>query len=358
MRTISTVLSLLMATGIVLFQMGCGRESQSKTKNGDESSMGVPVEVGRVKTGDISATFSGTATLEAKEETDVVAKVGGVVKQILAEEGDDVQAGQVLAKLDDEKLAVQLQQARANLQKLENEYRRSQELFKKNLISAEEFQRAQYEYEHQKASYDLASLDLQYTSIRSPINGVIAQRLIKRGNMVLTNQAVFRVTGLNPLQAVLHVPEHQMEKMQVGQSAHLRVDAVPDDVCTGCIERISPVVDPSTGTMKVTIEIDNAERRLKPGMFARIDVVYEVRANTLLVPKNAIIAEDRESCVFVVKDSVALRRIVETGYVNTSHTEILRGLEKDDIVVTTGKSSLKDSMKVDVVVHSSDTAHE
>jgi len=358
MRTISTVLSLLMATGIVLFQMGCGRESQSKTKNGDESSMGVPVEVGRVKTGDISVTFSGTATLEAKEETDVVAKVGGVVKQILAEEGDDVRAGQVLAKLDDEKLAVQLQQARANLQKLENEYQRSQELFKKNLISTEEFQRAQYEYEHQKASYDLASLDLQYTSIRSPINGVIAQRLIKRGNMILTNQAVFRITGLNPLQAVLHVPEHQMEKMQVGQTAHLRVDAVPDDACTGCIERISPVVDPSTGTMKVTIEIDNAERKFKPGMFTRIDVVYEVRANTLLVPKNAIIAEDRESCVFVVKDSVALRRIVETGYVNTSHTEILKDLEQEDIVVTTGKSSLKDSIKVEVVVRSPDAAHE
>jgi membrane fusion protein (multidrug efflux system) len=136
------------------------------------------------------------------------------------------------------------------------------------------------------------------------------------------------------------------------------VDAVPDNVCTGRIERISPVVDPSTGTMKVTIEIDNAEHRLKPGMFTRIDVVYDVRANTLLVPKNAIMAEDRESCVFVVKDSVALRRLVETGYVNTSHTEILRGLEKDDLVVTTGKSSLKDSIKVDVVVHSSDAAHE
>jgi membrane fusion protein (multidrug efflux system) len=358
MRMFSTVLSLLMAMGIVLFQMGCGGESQSKTKNDAESSIGVPVEVARVKTGDISAYFSGTATLEAKEETDVVAKVGGVVKQILAEEGDEVQSGKVLAKLDDEKLAVQLQQARANLQKLENEYQRSHELFKKNLISTEEFQRAQYEYEHQKASYDLANLDLQYTSIRSPINGVIAQRLIKRGNMILTNQAVFRVTGLNPLQAVLYVPEHQMGKMQVGQTAHLRVDAVPDNVCTGRIERISPVVDPSTGTMKVTIEIDNAEHRLKPGMFTRIDVVYDVRANTLLVPKNAIMAEDRESCVFVVKDSVALRRLVETGYVNTSHTEILKGLEKDDVVVTTGKSSLKDSIKVDVVVHSSNAAHE
>ena len=352
MRTISTVFSLLIATGIVLFQIGCGGESQSKTKNGDESSIRVPVEVARVKTGDISATFSGTATLEAKEETDVV------VKQILAEEGDEVQAGQILAKLDDEKLAVQLQQAGANLQKLENEYQRSQELFKKNLISAEEFQRSQYEYEHQKASYDQASLDLQYTSIRSPINGVIAQRLIKRGNMTLTNQAVFRVTGLNPLQAVLHVPEHQIKKMRVGHTAHLRVDAVPDNDCMGRIERISPVVDPSTGTIKVTIQIDNAKRRLKPGMFTRIDVIYDVRANTLLVPKNAIMAEDRESSVFVVKDSVALRRVIKTGYVNTSHTEILNGLEMDDIVVTTGKSSLKDSIKVEVVVRSPDAAHE
>lgn len=333
--------------GFGLLFAACGG-SESQDEDADDVVI-VPVEVAEVTSGSISAYFSGTATLEAEEETAVVAKVGGVVESLLVEEGDEVTAGQVVAKLDDEKLGVQVEQATANLQKLENAFQRSEELFKKNLISVEEFQQAKYEYEHQKAAYDLVKLDLEYTSIRTPISGVIAERMIKVGNMVLPNQATFRVTGFDPLLAVLYVPERQMGKLRVGHPANLRVDALTEEGFPGQIERISPVVDPSTGTMKVTVEVRDRSRRLKPGMFARVDITHDVHDDALLIPKDAILTEDRESSVFVIQDSMAFRRIIELGYVNTTHVEVLSGVTAGDTIVTTGKGGLKDSTRVSFV---------
>jgi membrane fusion protein (multidrug efflux system) len=148
---------------------------------------------------------------------------------------------------------------------------------------------------------------------------------------------------------VLHVPERQLGKLRVGHAASLEVDALEGEDFEGRIDRISPVVDPATGTVKVTIEVRDRTRRLKPGMFARVNIVHDVHAGAMLVPKDAIIAEDRESCVFVVRDSTAYRQTVETGYVNSSHIEVLSGVDEGDTVVTIGKGSLKDSTRVEMV---------
>jgi membrane fusion protein, multidrug efflux system len=309
----------------------------------------VPIEVAEATIGDISNFFTGTATLEAANETDVVAKAGGVVEEILVEEGAYVAAGQVLARLDDEKLSVELEQADANFKKMESEYQRATELYKAGLISAQEFQRTEYEYQNEKAAHDLAKLNLEYTSIRTPISGVVAERKIKVGNMILPNQPTFRVTDLDPLLAPLYLPERQIGKLQVGHLAHLTVDAVKDAEFEGRVERISPVVDPSTGTVKVTVGVHDPSRSLKPGMFARVSIVHDVHTGATLVPRDAVIEEDNQSAVYLVRDNMAYRQIVETGYVNTTHIEVVSGVKVGDRVATAGKASLKDSTKVEVV---------
>jgi membrane fusion protein (multidrug efflux system) len=342
------IIGLLSVLSATVINLGCGKDSQSMTKDKKDVAA-IPVAVSQVDTGDIAAYFSGTATLEAEGDASVVAKVGGVVKQIFVEEGSYVKAGQVLAQLDDEKLAVQLAQAEANLNKLESDFRRNEELFNKKLVSAEVYQRAKFEYESQKAAFEMTKLDHDYASIRAPISGVVAQRMIKVGNMVLPNTPTFRITDFDPLLAVLHVPEREMSKLRVGQPASLTVDAVSGVEFTGRIARVSPVVDPTTGTIKVTVEVRDPSRQLKAGMFGRVNIVHDVHTNTLLVPKGAVIAEDAESAVFVVQDSVAYRKLVKTGYVNGANIEILSGLQAGDKIVTTGQGSLKDSTKVEVV---------
>jgi membrane fusion protein, multidrug efflux system len=346
--------ALIVLIVLVIASYGCGGESQSKENGEQDKDPVVPVEVGAVKTGDISAYFTGTATVEAEEETGVVAKVSGVVEELYVEEGDFVKAGTVLAKLDDEMIAVQLEQAKAELRKQENNYRRNEDLHEKQLVSTEVFQQVKFEYERQKAAYDLAELSLKYTAIKTPISGVVAERKVKVGNMVLQNQDIFRVSGLDPLVAILHVPEKQLERMKPGQKAILRIDALGETEFDGFINRISPVVDSATGTVKVTVEVNDPTGRVRPGMFSRVKIIYDVHAATTLAPKDGIIAEDRESAVFVVQDSTAYKRIVVLGYTNTTHVEILEGLMPGDTIVTTGKGSLKDSTKVEIVTAGGD----
>jgi len=327
---------------------GCGGNSHSETKN-EKGKLVVPIEIDIVTIGDIAAYFTGTATIEAEEETDVVAKVGGVVEKIMVEEGEFVKTGDVLAHLDDEMISVQLAQAEANLKKLENNYKRNKNLHEKQLVSTEIFQQTKYEYEQQKAAYAMSRLNLGYTAIRTPISGVVAERWVKIGNMILPNQPTFKVSGMNPLIAVLHIPERQLGKLRPGLSVKLGVDAIDKEEVDGHIKRISPIVDPQTGTVKVTIEANDALGRLRPGMFARVKIIYDVHVNTFKIPKDAIISEDRESAVYVVRDSVAYRQNVKIGYTNTTHVEILEGISPEDTVVTTGKGSLKDSVRVEIV---------
>ena len=339
----------IMALVFLWIWTGCQKKANEEKDPKNQAETLIPVEVAEVTEGNISAHYSSTANLETEAETDVVAKVGGVVQKLLVEEGDRVRAGQVLAKLDDEKLKFQYDQAKASLEKLQNEFRRSEELYEKQLISTETYQKAKFDLEVQKAAFRLVELDLEYTAIRTPISGVVAERLIKVGNMIALHQPVFRITGMDTLLAVIHVPERHMSKLRVGQNALLGADAVSGSVFHGSIKRISPVVDPASGTVKVTVEVMDRTRQLKPGMFVRLQVVYDVHENVLLIPKDALLAEDQSSSVFVVQDSLAFRKEIRTGYVNTSHIEILTGISLGDTVVTIGKGSLKDSSRVDMV---------
>jgi membrane fusion protein (multidrug efflux system) len=345
---LNKLLIYLILITLISLDFGCGSDAESEAAD-DEESVAIPIETSIVDIGDIPALFSGTASLEAENEATVVAKVSGVVKKLFVEEGDFVKQGKVLAKLDDEQFLFRRNQARANLDKLSNEYNRNKELFEKNLISADTFDKIKYEHQAQKAAYDLATLELNYTEIRAPINGVISERFIKVGNMISVNQPTYRITDFDPLNAILFVPERHMSKLVKGQPVELTVDALPEKIFTGHIERISPVVDPSSGTFKVTVEVKDPRRTLKPGMFGRVDITYDVHKHTLLIPKEAVLTEDKESAVFVVHDSLAFRKIVTAGYTNATHLEIKSGLKKGDTVVTIGHTSLKDSAKVKII---------
>lgn len=317
--------------------------------NTEEQTPVIPVEVGDVSRGDISAYYSNTATLDAEQEATIVSKVRGIIEKLNVEEGDQVQAGQVIAKIEDDQYRIEADRAKATLDRLNNEYQRNKELFERELISAEVYQNSQYEYESQKATYDLAMLNLEHTSVRSPIGGVISRRFVKAGNMVTTDQQLYRVTDFNPLQAILHIPEHEMSKIKKDQRVELQVDAIPGETFVGRVERTSPVVDAETGTFKVTIYVTETRDKLRPGMFARVKIVYDTRENTRMIPKSAVIAEDLAQSVYVVKDSLAFKKNIQTGYTNGTNVEVIDGLEDGEIVVTIGQASLQDSSKVNVI---------
>jgi len=343
-RSIRLLLALLSLTLLV----GCNSEAKSPSDN-EEPETALPVEVGVVERGTATAQLTSTAALEAEDEATVVARVGGVVQSVLVEEGQYVRANQPLAKLDDRQLALEVRRAEVQLQKLRTDYERSKTLYDKQLVSQETFDQARSAYEDQTVTTDLARLQLEYATIRAPISGWVAVRHLKAGNMVRTNDPAFEVTNLDPLRAVLHVPEGELSKLDVGQPATLRFDALPDRTFEGRVTLISPVVDAETGTVRVTVEVRDRSRTIKPGMFGRIQVQYDQRTDALLVPKNALVEEDNAVSVFVVDDSVARQRAVTTGYSSGDRIEIRDGLAQGDRVVLSGQTALRDSARVEIV---------
>lgn len=347
MKIHSQFLTLIALTVFLIFQ-GCAGGDESADTNNDSVRL-IPVEIGNVMRGDISAYYSNTATLEAEQEATVVSEVRGIIEELYVEEGDAVQEGQILAKIDDEQYSIEADRAKATLDRLENEFRRNKELFEKNLISAEAFQNSQYEFESQKATHELAILNLENTLVRSPISGVISERFVKNGNMIGADQQLYRVTDFSPLTAVLHVPEHEMSKIRENQRAELRADALPDQLFVGYVERISPVVNRETGTFKVTVYVDKTDNLLRPGMFSRVRIVYDTRQNTRMIPMASVISEDLNLSVYVIRDSLAFKKRILTGYTNGQNVEVIEGLDDGEVVVTIGQSSLQDSSKVSII---------
>lgn len=340
---------LILCSFLLLAFAGCQPAPGGSDKAANDDTPAIPVETDVPGRGDIYAVYSGTAPVEAFADAQVIAKVAGEIREILAEEGDRVKKGQVLARLDGDRLRFEMQQAEANLRKLQRDYQRNVDLRDRSLISAGDFEKIQYEMEALQATYDLAKLELSYTEIRAPIDGVVSQRLIKLGNTIDVNAQTFQVTSLEPLISYLHVPEREYRRIEAGQTATLRVDALQKSTFEGTVARVSPVVDPATGTFKATIEVYDNTRRLKPGMFARIDIVYDMHANALQIPRSAIVEEAGQSSVFVVSEGTAYRRAVRTGYVEGGRVEILAGLGDAEPFVLVGQTGLREGSKVSVI---------
>jgi membrane fusion protein (multidrug efflux system) len=342
-RRLAVLLSLTVALAV-----GCSN-GKAKDEGPVEADAAVPVEVQPLRRAAMLAVYSGTAPIEAHEEAEVVAKVGGEVRQIFVEEGDAVKAGQVLARLDGDRLRLDVAQTEANLRKLERDYNRQLELSQKGLVAKGTAENAKFDLDALRAAYDSGRLELSYTEIRAPIDGVVSARYIKLGNTIAQNAPTFRVTDLDPLVAYVHIPEKEFRKLAPQQTAEIVVDALGGDRFAGAISRISPTVDPKTGTFRARVEVPDPSRRLKPGMFGRVNIVYERREDALQLPRAAIVDADGEQSVFVVEDGKAAQRPVRTGLASNGWVEVVEGLDGTEKVVVVGQGGLKTGTAVKVV---------
>ena len=329
---------------------GCGDDATGKSREGKaDEPVAIPVEVRAPLRAEMLAVYTGTAALEADREASVVAKVSGEVRALMIEEGQPVRAGQLLARLDGDQLRLERDRAQATLAKLEHDYQRNIELHEKGLVAPGAFENLKYEVEAQRAAFELARLQLSYTEIRAPIDGVLSERMIKVGNTIKPNDVLFRVTDLEPLLLYVHIPERELGRLKPGQPANIQVDAVPGQAFVGSVARLSPVVDPQTATFKATIEVVDPTARLKPGMFARLGIVYERREQALQIPRTAIVDNEDGPTVFVVEADKAQQRPIRIGLANAGFVEVTAGLKGTEQVVVVGQSGLKSGNAVRVV---------
>ncbi len=259
-----------------------------------------------------------------------------------------MQAGQPLAQIDPERTRLEVARAEATMRRLQANFERSKELFERKLVSADANDQLRYEFESAKAAYDLARLELSYTTITAPISGVVAERMAKPGNLIALNAPVYRIVDNSHLEAVLNVPEREMRTMRDGLPVRMVVDALAGEVFQGEVDRISPVVDAQTGTFRV-VGVFRGQPQLKPGMFGRLSIVYEERDAALTVPRVALVEGAGESAVFVVEDGKAVRRVLRLGYINGEFAEVVDGLKAGENVITQGRVAVRDGAEVEVL---------
>jgi len=319
----------------------------------------VPVETAAPRRAEMTAVHSGTAPVEADRKTFVMPKVRGEIRAVLVDEGAQVREGQVLARLDGDQLRLELAQAEAQMRRLERDYNRNLELQKKGLVSTTAFENLKYELDSARATYDLARLQLSWTEIRSPIAGTVTQRtnVVKVGNTVTpvggviesSDSALFVVEDLDSLVVRINVPERELPRLSKGQPVELGFDAVPGSRFEGRIALISPYVDSSAGTIPVKIEVDDPGDLLRPGMFARVAIVYERKADALQIPRSALLDSEGPARVFVIADGKAEERHVELGLSNGGWVEVTAGLGDGDRVIVVGQGAVKQGASVRVV---------
>lgn len=325
-----------------------GGSAEAEAKAAEAKDEAIPVEVVKASRRAVAASYTGTAALEPRGESQVVAKTSGVALSVLVEEGQSVRAGQALVRLDPDRLRLAVAQAEAQMRKLENNYRRSQQLVAQQMISANDVDQIKYDLDNARAQHRLATLELSYTTVTAPISGVIASRSIKTGNFVQINTPIFRIVDNSQLEATLNVPEREIATLKAGQPVTLSADALPGRSFTGVVDRISPVVDSGSGTFRVIAAFAGGDL-LQPGMFGRIRIDYDQRADALVVPRSALLEDQSDAAVYVVRNAKAMRVPVKLGYSEGEWMEVREGLKVGDPVVTAGKVALRDGSEVQVI---------
>ncbi len=326
---------------------GCG-EGEASVADIDAAPETTPVavEIATPIRSDIFATYSANASLSSDYDAPAIARVAGEIVELAVEEGDRVKAGQVLARMDGERLRLEMLAAKANLDRAEKELTRNADLHARGLVSSSLFEGLKFDLESLQATYDLKQLNYEYSIIRAPIAGVVSAREVKLGQNLAQGDVAFRITETSELLAHLQIPQSELSKFSAGHVATVQVASMPDHQFAATIVRISPTVDARNGTFRATAKMDNADGVLAPGMFGRFTVAYEKHANALVIPKTAVVDEDQEQTVYVVQNGTVVRRVVETGVEEKGFVEILSGLEEYDEIVVVGHGGLRDGSKV------------
>jgi HlyD family secretion protein len=286
-------------------------------------------------------------------EVKVGSRISGVVNRLRANIGDYVEAGAVIAELDDAELRARLAQSRAALEKasVEDEqarrvYDRQRQLFENQHISEHEFDVAQSSYAaahaqlmQAEANLALATIQLSYATIRSPISGVIASVSTQEGEAVAAGLAAptfVNIIDLHRLEVHTYVDETDIGKIDVGQGASFTVDTYPGIEFPGKVTAIYPkaVIQDNVVNYIVTVEIlDFRERILRPEMTANVTITLEERKDVLAVPTTAIHRDRGERYVLVLEGDRHVRRTVSVGWRDGAYTEILDGLRDGDLVL-------------------------
>jgi membrane fusion protein (multidrug efflux system) len=284
-------------------------------------------------------TLSRVANIQANEMVEIKSETDGVVQEILFQEGQKVEKGQLLVKLDETRLAATLAQAEANFKLSEANFERSKQLFRDQLISQQEFDQNAAAFQANQANLDFTRRSLKDARILAPFEGVVSSRLVSPGQIITRNTILTWLIDYDPVKVEFHVPEKFLGQVKEKQRIKITVEAFPEEEFIGEVFFVSPYVDITNRTALVKAFIPNPKAQLRPGMFANLDLTLVVRENSTVIPEAAItqILTNSQAVVFVVDDTGnAQMRKIRTGVRLVGAVEVLEGIKPEQTVIVEG----------------------
>ncbi len=334
---------IAMIAALAIAAASCGNSSQNTGAASTEEV--VPnVEVAKAAVRDVPMEVSYASTVQAWAVNNIMPQQGGRIRKINVEVGDYVTKGQILAEMD----RLQLDQLELQVKNDEIEYERLKSLYAEGAVSQSDFETAELGYKVRKSNLDNLR---ENTILRSPINGFVSARNFDAGDMFGMSAPLFVVQQVLPVKLLVGISESEFTKVKKGDSVKLTVDAIPGREFTGKVERLYPTIDPATHTFKVEVSVANADKALRPGMYARVTVNFGTR-RSVIVPDRALVKQEGTGTRFIYvlgADGAVSYLPVTIGRHIGMEYEILSGLEEDATVVVKGQALLRDGVKVNVL---------
>ncbi len=380
-KIVITVIAFL-ALGTLFYSLGVGpfKEELAKgqQRGGRRRGKTVSVKVAKVRIGDVEEKLSYVGSLMPNASVMVAPKIAGRVEKLFVRVGDLVKEGQIVARLEKDELAEDLKEAEASLNvykatlkgkeaelsNLERKLERSKILFEKDLIAREavdtletqvltadaQVELTKAQMAQMRSRLDNARIRLNYTEVISPFAGYVGKRFVDRGALVNPNTPLVSIVDISSVRVDISVVEKDYRKISSGQLADITADAYPGRRFRGKVARVAPVLNRETRTGEVEIELPNPAGNLKPGMFARAEIVVQRRSGVLLIPEGAQVRTPKGYGVFKVLNKGSKVRLVsvKTGISHKGWVEIEGSLRPGDRVVTLGSNLLRDGQKVTV----------
>jgi RND family efflux transporter MFP subunit len=361
------------ALSVGVFVAGCGSSSDG-VSDGNGALTAQLVQVGAPVVRDAVRILTVNGDIRSERRVTLTPQVSGRLVARPVNLGDTVRSGGIIASVDHEQIDLAVAQARAahssateQAENLQAELDRAQQLYdaggasRQHLDQIRTQTRAAAEGVNQaQAALDQALINRREANVRAPFDGVVGRLMVETGDMVSPGVPVAIFVALDPLKAVVRIPERDLALISAGQPVELIVAAYPDETFSGTVQRISPLVDEMTRMVEVEIRVPNTDHRLKPGMFATTSIEVGRHENAVMIPSDALLQEsrlDRESLsgaferiyyVFLSEDGRAVRRNVEIGYMERDEVEIRTGISARDTIITRGHHLVRDGQPIEI----------
>jgi membrane fusion protein (multidrug efflux system) len=333
----------LLALAALGLAAGCGGREAGPGPGG----FVVQVRTAEVRRQPIEERVALVASLSANEMVEVRSRIAGSIEEIHFEEGEAVEAGRLLFRLDKEKLEASVREAEAHFNMARTTLDRARTMLDSRTISQQEYDQNRATFEANQATLELMRQQLKDSFIRAPFDGIMGARRVSLGQVVAAQTLLGTLVDTDPIKVECRVPERFSGQLAAGQSIEFRVAAYPGEGFRGEVYFIDPVVDLNTRTVLVKARAPNGDGRLRPGMFGNLDLILRVKGDALVIPESALVLQSDQALVYRVDGENQVERMrVRVGERRPGWVEIVEGVQEGDRVVVEGTQKVQPGVHV------------